>query len=233
MGASISVTPDACDPKSVARLNTLVRLASQSADWTERDARYLLNKIDQILRDNAWPDILEGEPKTWERFCRECLKYEASYFDKIREGVDILEAQGVSGATVEQALRVAQQAATVSPLISFEERAAKGGQTGGRHHPKASASLYYNEAEVPQLDYDNGSRADYLTARIARDRPDILERMKAGEYRSVRQAALEAGIVKPYLQIPYDPERAARAIRRHFTPDQIAALVDLLTEETP
>lgn len=231
MGASISVTPDACDPKSVARLNTLVRLASQSADWTERDARYLLNKIDQILRDNAWPDILEGEPKTWERFCRECLKYEASYFDKIREGVGILEAQGISGATVEQALRVAQQAATVSPLISFEERATKGGL--GNVSKGRAASLYYNEAVMPQLDYDNGTRADYLTARIARDRPDILERMKAGEYRSVRQAALEAGIVKPYLQIPYDPERAARAIRRHFTPDQIAALVDLLTEETP
>ena len=30
------------------------------------------------------------------------------------------------------------------------------------------------------------TNADYLTARIARDRPDILERMKAGEYPSVR-----------------------------------------------
>lgn len=38
-----------------------------------------------------------------------------------------------------------------------------------------------------------GTSADYLTARIARDRPDILERMKAGEYSSVRQAALDAG----------------------------------------
>jgi hypothetical protein len=27
----------------------------------------------------------------------------------------------------------------------------------------------------------HGNNADYLTARIARDRPDILERMKAGE----------------------------------------------------
>jgi hypothetical protein len=32
-----------------------------------------------------------------------------------------------------------------------------------------------------------GSSADYLTARIARDRPDILERMKAGEFSSVRK----------------------------------------------
>lgn len=38
--------------------------------------------------------------------------------------------------------------------------------------------------------------ADYLTARIARDHPDILRRMKAGEFSSVRQAAKEAGLVE-------------------------------------
>jgi hypothetical protein len=32
--------------------------------------------------------------------------------------------------------------------------------------------------------------------RIARDRPDVLERMKQGEFLSVRQAAIAAGIVK-------------------------------------
>lgn len=42
-----------------------------------------------------------------------------------------------------------------------------------------------------------GTRAEYLTARIARDRPDILEQMKAGAFRSVRQAAIAAGIVQP------------------------------------
>jgi hypothetical protein len=41
-----------------------------------------------------------------------------------------------------------------------------------------------------------GRGVDYLTARIARDRPDILNRMKAGEFSSVRQAAIAAGIVK-------------------------------------
>jgi hypothetical protein len=43
----------------------------------------------------------------------------------------------------------------------------------------------------------NGKRnADYLTARIARDHPEILERMKQGQFKSVRAAAKEAGIVK-------------------------------------
>jgi hypothetical protein len=41
-----------------------------------------------------------------------------------------------------------------------------------------------------------GNRSDYLVSRIARDRPDILERMKAGAFSSVREAAREAGIIK-------------------------------------
>ena len=44
--------------------------------------------------------------------------------------------------------------------------------------------------------FSRGTSADYLARRIARDRPDILERMKAGDYKSVRAAAKEAGIVK-------------------------------------
>ena len=80
-----SVMPDACNPKSIARLNTLIRLALQSADWTERDVLYLVDKVDQMLRDNAWPDVLEGEPKTWDRFCREHLQHDAEYFEKLRD----------------------------------------------------------------------------------------------------------------------------------------------------
>jgi hypothetical protein len=36
----------------------------------------------------------------------------------------------------------------------------------------------------------------YLVARIARDHPDILERMKTGEFPTVRQAAIAAGILQ-------------------------------------
>jgi len=41
-----------------------------------------------------------------------------------------------------------------------------------------------------------GNSATYLTRRIARDFPEILNRMKSGEFKSVRAAAKEAGIVK-------------------------------------
>jgi hypothetical protein len=42
-----------------------------------------------------------------------------------------------------------------------------------------------------------GNSVKRLSARIAKKRPDILERMKKGEFKSVRAAAIEAGIVRP------------------------------------
>lgn len=75
-----------------------------------------------------------------------------------------------------------------------------------------------------------GNDAEYLTARIARDRPDILERMKAGEYRSVRAAALDAGIIQPRISIPTDVEGAALALSRKFTVEDLHRLVELLAE---
>jgi hypothetical protein len=42
-----------------------------------------------------------------------------------------------------------------------------------------------------------GNNKQYLVAKIARDHPEVLERMKKGEFLSVRLAAIEAGILKP------------------------------------
>ncbi len=44
---------------------------------------------------------------------------------------------------------------------------------------------------------ESGNRSHYLMARIKRDHPDILLRCLDGEFVSVRQAAIAAGIVKP------------------------------------
>ena len=49
-----------------------------------------------------------------------------------------------------------------------------------------------------------GHAADDLARRMARDRPDILQQMKEGQYRSVRQAAIAAGII----QIPAGEDKA-------------------------
>jgi len=68
-----------------------------------------------------------------------------------------------------------------------------------------------------------GTSAKYLTARIARKRPDVLARMQMGDFSSVRAAAKEAGLVKNRISISLEPNRAARAIRRHFDDAGVAA----------
>ena len=78
---------------------------------------------------------------------------------------------------------------------------------------------------------EQGTSAVYLTARLRRDCPDIADRLDAGEFPSVRAAALEAGIVKPSFQCPTDPDKAARRILRHFQGDRLAALLSKLTSE--
>lgn len=74
-----------------------------------------------------------------------------------------------------------------------------------------------------------GNRADYWTARIARERPDILARMKSGEFTSVRQAKIAAGWEKPTADIRTDDARlAVRALLKHFS---AAAIRDALDRE--
>jgi hypothetical protein len=87
-----------------------------------------------------------------------------------------------------------------------------------------------NRVDVINSKATGGTDPTYLTGRIARDRPDILERMKAGEYPSVRAAALEAGIVQPRLSVPLDPDQLAAALLRQLEPDAVRRVVALLLE---
>ena len=76
-----------------------------------------------------------------------------------------------------------------------------------------------------------GTDPGYLARRIARDHPDIFKRMAAGDFPSVRAAALEAGIIHPTATVRTDdPTSAARTLRKHMTPEQCAELARLLTE---
>jgi hypothetical protein len=85
--------------------------------------------------------------------------------------------------TPEQRKRHVQYLArTVEPLGAWSN-----GPGRGHKAPKTRRK--------PQV--KGGNKQKYLIARIARDRPDVLERMKKGEFLSVQAAAIEAGIVKP------------------------------------
>ena len=58
------------------------------------------------------------------------------------------------------------------------------------HNPRPSGDI------VTSNGLGKGNAADYLTARLKRDHEEILRRLESGEFTSVRQAAIAAGIVK-------------------------------------
>ena len=71
------------------------------------------------------------------------------------------------------------------------------------------------------------SGAEYLAARIARDHPEIHERMQLGEFKSVAEAARAAGILKmPTKRVALlkDVDRVAHNIKNYYTPEQVQAL---------
>lgn len=53
-----------------------------------------------------------------------------------------------------------------------------------------------SENQVKDINLKRGPTAAYLAARLKRDHPDIVKRIDAGEFPSIRAAAIEAGIVK-------------------------------------
>ena len=95
--------------------------------------------------------------------------------------------------------------------------------------PIASANL--NIVQISEAG-GGGNRASYLARRIARDRPDMLPAMAAGEYKSIHDAAVQAGIVPRTKTVRIDdPQSCARTLRAHMTAENLAVLVSLLTSE--
>jgi hypothetical protein len=78
---------------------------------------------------------------------------------------------------------------------------------------------------------ERGSGADYLRARLARDFPGHLERWKNGEFRSVRAACIDAGIVSASAQLVLtrDPFTSAQRIHEQRSQDWIDDLIRALS----
>ncbi len=79
-----------------------------------------------------------------------------------------------------------------------------------------------------------GDQASYLTSKIARDAPEVLERMKAGEFKSVAAAARVAGVKssewRPTFTLPFVLEAMARTLKKRLNRDEFRRLVELLIQ---
>jgi hypothetical protein len=83
-------------------------------------------------------------------------------------------------------------------LKDAKERGRMGGLTAGRGRPKDEQASDIVTSLLPTKPAKSarGNTREYWASRLKRDHPDIFKRLEAGEFKSVRAAAIEAGIVK-------------------------------------
>lgn len=81
----------------------------------------------------------------------------------------------------------------------------------------------------------HGNSAAYLGARLLRDHPSHHRRWQAGEFRSVRAAAIDAGIITaaPQLILTRDPVVSAQRIREQRSALWIEDLLAAISEHPP
>lgn len=84
------------------------------------------------------------------------------------------------------------------------------------------------EPRSDNITTERGTSESYRRRRLRRDQPELLERVESGEL-SLNEAAIEAGFGRRYQSVRIDdPERAARTLRKHMSPDAMTILIKLL-----
>lgn len=136
----------------------------------EVDAGFFASMVEEVREYSAWRVI---GFKTFEDFCREKLGKTIEEVSAIVEGVKVLRDRGAT-----KPITAAEAIAAAPPMPGQGKRTDLEPVADGYKLPKGS-----------------NSKAR-LAARLKRDHPEIVKRIEAGEFKSVRAAAIAAGIVK-------------------------------------
>lgn len=188
----------------------LQRYCFAAADRTDSDCRGLAQLVRELHRDGFWQRLFPD----WETCCQSLFRRPAAWIEQVVEGVRVLHSQGHQGEIPrEQALSAAAAQAQPQPILGTNQHTEEG-----------------CDNVTPS---DRGNSQTYLLRRLARDAPEILERVKAGEFKSAHAAAIEAGIIKPVptVRLTNDMPAVAARLCQHLTREQRIELIDLLAPE--
>lgn len=133
--------------------------------------------------------------------------------DWARDALIELEQCGVT--------RIAGAAAQAQPLAPINTPGpGRGNKTVANSHALTPANRVSSDSQ------------ERILRRLARDAPEILDRVKAGEFKSARAAAIEAGIIRPVptVRLVDDPAKVAKMIQKHWRQDQITNLIEALLQ---
>lgn len=174
----------------------IVRAAQQAINHGGHWLRELPKDILNIGRKELWKQIKPRNRKPFVDFCDFCRH-------KLPDGLE---------CDVEQLIRLCD-ANSEAQLWLRSELAGTQAVTVEQGRPKKESNVYdINILPIKR----GGTGAPYLLRRLAKTEPAIVKRYQAGEFASVRAAAIEAGIIK--IIQPLDA--AIKAWRKLSKPDK-------------
>jgi hypothetical protein len=200
------------------RIKALIRRVPAYVRETDSDCRTVLKLYSLIVENEYWRDVADSEEAYFLEYC----KKPKAWFESVREYVmtmsdsknptvgELQQAKAMELANNPNGLnQPSQRKLKVDPAkvqrlrdkgLTQKQIADELGCTEARVSQIANLNSYYhgnmNLSNTNNSPLKQGNTSEYLAARLARDNPDILERVKAGEFPSMRAAAVAAGIVK-------------------------------------
>jgi hypothetical protein len=182
-----------------------------SDEWCEKQLRWSRNTVKSAEADCIplaedmpyYRQWCERHGVAWPEFCRSKLDADAEWIGKIEEGVAILKGRGHRGPLTADAAAqaVAEKFAEAEPVK------APGAPKGNRNAAKSRDENNGSASTIEPKRRD----AEYLLGRVKAKAEngdpvaiEVVERINRGEVTSARQAAREAGVLKPV-----DPVKAA------------------------
>lgn len=197
-----------------------------SASGAERNCADLAEAVAEIRQDDLWRQLAP----TWEAFCLEFFEQPAVFVDTVVVGVALLRGEGYEGpipaqlAQARAAENLEQAKALTIPAACALAEALGPPVHGGDRMGKEQPDNY-------KVAHSWGTDPVYLARRILGVDRDVFERLKQGEFRSVREAAKAAGLIKPTRE-PTPGELAERILDKHDR-DFVVRLIECLVRTLP
>lgn len=147
---------------------------------------------------------------SWEDFVQEHVGKPMEWVEHIIQGVKILDGgKPVSSSEALTAYQT-QRVIDLAHAAELQEPRRVGAPKKNKNASKKNNHYHDNNCCRGR---EQGSSPAYLTQRIATSHPRILQKMKQGEYSSVRAAAIDAGIVE---------QRTTFSVGKSTTPHSLA-----------
>jgi len=184
------------------------------------DCRSLINFVDEAASHRIWEHTGHAD---LDDYIHHGLDIDPELVEWARLGLSVIgKEKPVSlGVAIDAGKKVAETMAKAPELMT----AIEAGKQGGRGNKAVDNVNSFKTAK-------GGNRDTYLAARLKRDHPEIAARVANGEFKSIRAAALEAGIRRPMRSVPIDnPDSFIRAGLRVFTVTDLAQALGRVADE--